>query len=131
MNYFLSLKILDSGKPVADNFYWLSTKKDRLDYKVNQWFYTPSSEYADFTMLDKMEKGKAGFNSTISQDGDYQLFNVELKNQTDKIAFFIEAKVVDKANGQSILPVLWSDNDVSLLREEVEKNKCKNQENLP
>jgi exo-1,4-beta-D-glucosaminidase len=116
--YFLSLKILSHNVQVADNFYWLSTKKDMLDYKaeVPGWnFHTPSKEYADFTLLNTMEKGTVTHILKVKDEGDYQIFKIDLINPTDKIAFFIEAKIIDKNDGLSILPVLWTDNYVSVL----------------
>jgi len=39
---------------------------------------------------------------------------VELSNPADNLAFFVELRVVD-GDGNSILPVLWDDNYVSIL----------------
>ncbi|NIN24699.1 MAG: glycoside hydrolase family 2, partial [Candidatus Aminicenantes bacterium] len=57
--YFLDLKLLDSaGKQVSDNFYWLSTKKDVMDYPKTQWFITPIKEFADYTGLNELPEVK-------------------------------------------------------------------------
>jgi exo-1,4-beta-D-glucosaminidase len=40
---------------------------------------------------------------------------VILENKSPKIAFFIHPSIVDEQSGETILPVLWSDNYVSLL----------------
>jgi len=113
--YFLSLKIMDSNARIADNFYWLSTKKDVLDYQNSDWYYTPATEYADFTLLDSMEKGKVEYILNKKDDGEFQQFEINLVNKTDKIAFFIEAKIIDKNDGFCILPVLWSENYFTVL----------------
>jgi exo-1,4-beta-D-glucosaminidase len=116
--YFLSLTISDKGTELADNFYWLSTVEDQLDYKakVEGWyFHTPSKAYADYTALNKMEKIKPSHDVTISEIGDFKVFEVNLTNKSDKIAFFIENRIIDKQTGETILPVLWSDNYVSVL----------------
>jgi len=39
---------------------------------------------------------------------------VEVKNPTDRLAFFVQARLADE-HGDDLLPVLWSDNYVSLL----------------
>ncbi len=56
----MDLRLIDeSGIEAGNNFYWLSTKKDVLDYEaeVEDWaFYTPTKEYADFTLLRSLPK---------------------------------------------------------------------------
>ena len=57
--YFLELAVAGcgTGTRIADNFYWLSTQPDVLDYeaKVKPWeYYTPSREYADLTGLNSL-----------------------------------------------------------------------------
>jgi exo-1,4-beta-D-glucosaminidase len=52
-------------------------------------------------------------------------FDVELENPTNDIAFFIEMRIVDKNIGATILPVLWTDNYVSLLPKEKHKYTAK------
>ena len=117
---FLDLRLIDeSGKEIDNNFYWLSYKNDVLDYKadVQPWYYyTPSKQYADFTALNSMPKVdiKASM-KRVKGRNNKALFKVKLVNNSDKIAFFINTKMVDKKSGNSILPVLWSDNYVSLL----------------
>ncbi|MFP4549100.1 MAG: glycosyl hydrolase 2 galactose-binding domain-containing protein [Fidelibacterota bacterium] len=114
--YFLSLKLKnDQNELVADNFYWLSTREAELDYKNSVWFFTPMKEYEDFTALQKMNK------VTINPDHEFRKtdkgleLTVTYKNPTNKIAFFIESKIIDKKTGDSILPVFFSDNYISLL----------------
>ena len=47
--------------------------------------------------------------------GDNKSVELTLENTSDKIAFFIELKVVDEKTGESFLPVFWSDNYISIL----------------
>ena len=117
--YFLDLKLKDnSGKTVVDNFYWLSTKKDICDYEKSEWFITPNSEYADFKQIRKLKKVKISSSFDIKETPNNFEFVVTLKNPSDKLAFFIEMSAVNKKTGMTILPVLWSDNYVSLLPDE-------------
>jgi exo-1,4-beta-D-glucosaminidase len=117
--YFLRLRVLDNkGEEIDNNFYWLSKKQDILDYeaKVPKWnYHTPSKQYSDFTQLEKLQGVKLTHNITKSKNEDFTNFEITLKNPSDKIAFFIELKIVDSETGLSILPVIWSDNYVSIL----------------
>jgi len=118
-SYFLDLRLLDEkGKEKGNNFYWLSTRKDILDYKAEfeDWpFYTPSKEYADLTGLSSMPKVSLSVDSHFEISGDKQLGKVVIKNQGDNIAFFIDLRVAGKISGRTILPVFWDDNYISLL----------------
>jgi exo-1,4-beta-D-glucosaminidase len=109
--WFLDLRLNDaSGVEVARNFYWLSTEPDVLDYDNNRWFVTPTKEFADFTALDDLPEVEL----EVSASGIGAAVTVQLANPTDALAFFVELRVVD-GEGNSILPVLWDDNYVSIL----------------
>jgi exo-1,4-beta-D-glucosaminidase len=45
---------------------------------------------------------------------------VQMSNPSDALAFFVELRIVD-SDGNSILPVLWDDNYVSILPGESRK----------
>tara|TARA_R110002049_G_scaffold279949_1_gene459074 strand:- start:29084 stop:31684 length:2601 start_codon:yes stop_codon:yes gene_type:complete len=117
--YFLSIKILNNkNEEIDNNFYWLSKKEDVLDYetKVPKWnYHTPSKQYSDFYQLKKLQKVELSYNVLKKESDNLTTFEVMLHNPSDKIAFFTELKIVDKKTGLSILPVIWSDNYVSLL----------------
>ena len=109
--WFLDLRLHDaSGAEVARNFYWLSTEPDVLDYENNLWFVTPTKEFADFSALDDLSEVEL----EVSASGNGSEVMVQLSNPADALAFFVELRVVD-AEGNSILPVLWDDNYVSIL----------------
>lgn len=117
--YFLYLQLAaEQGNTIADNFYWLSVKEDVPDFKNTTWFYTPLSEYADFTDLDKLPKVKTDIQSSIKNEGDEYKVTVTLNNPGDNIAFLIELSVVGDKSGKSIVPILWDDNYISLLPKE-------------
>ena len=99
-----------SGAVVARNFYWLSTASDVLDYENNLWYVTPTREFADFTALDDLPEVEL----EVSASANGAEVVAQLSNPADALAFFVELRVLD-ANGNSILPVLWSDNYVSVL----------------
>jgi len=114
--YFLDLKLKNgNGKVVGNNFYWLSLKEDTLDEKAATWFYTPIKEFADFTGLVDLPKVVLDVRHRFETLDPEQLVHVTIKNPTDKIAFFIELKVVGDRSGRSVLPIFWNDNYFSLL----------------
>jgi exo-1,4-beta-D-glucosaminidase len=122
--YFIDLRVYNDAIEIANNFYWLSKKKDILDYdfEFDSWYYhTPSKQYADFSSLNTMERAKVDYKLISIEDNensDYTFFKVELKNISENIAFFIELQLVEKESGEIILPIIWSDNYVSLLPNE-------------
>jgi exo-1,4-beta-D-glucosaminidase len=117
--YFLDMRLLDKeGKEIDNNFYWLSAKKDVLDYnaEVPGWYYhTPSKQYADFAALNNLPEVEVSNSIGKQVKNDFTEFSVKLENVGKYIAFFIHAKIIDNESGSTILPVLWSDNYVSLL----------------
>ena len=120
----MDLRLSDSsGKEIDNNFYWLSKKQDILDYnlKPHGWyFYTLTSQYADYTALNKLPKITVHYDVTNKKTGkEYTVFTVRLENKSRHIAFFETLTLADKSTGKTILPVLWSDNDVSLLPGEI------------
>ncbi|MFH4965685.1 sugar-binding domain-containing protein [Gaetbulibacter sp. M235] len=127
--YFLSLKVLNTkDEEIDNNFYWLSKKEDVLDYeaKVPKWnYHTPSKHYSDFTQLENLQKVKLSYEVIKTESEEFTNFEVTLDNPSDKIAFFIELKIVDTETGLSILPVVWSDNYISILPGETRAYKAK------
>jgi exo-1,4-beta-D-glucosaminidase len=114
--YFIDLKLKNGeGKVVGDNFYWLSLKEDILEEEGATWFYTPMKEFADFTGLKNLPKVSLDVQHRFETMGSEQRLHVTLKNPTEKIAFFIELKVINTQSGRSMLPIFWEDNYISLL----------------
>jgi exo-1,4-beta-D-glucosaminidase len=117
--YFLDLRLNnDKGIEIGNNFYWLSTRPDVLDYgaKVEPWpYYTPSKEFADLTALNSLPPARINVKHHAEMTGEQTKMTATLHNAGETIAFFIELKVSKKKNGETILPVFWEDNYVSLL----------------
>ena len=117
---FLDLRLLDaSGKLLADNFYWLSSKSDLLDEAKTTWVTTPNRSFADFTALGQLPPATVDVQvekrERLGRDWEWSL---TLTNPTDKIAFFLELGLVRERTGEPVLPVFWNDNYVSLLPHE-------------
>jgi len=114
--YFLSLKISgEQDKLISENFYWLSTKEDIIDFSDDTWFVTRNKSYADLSALKMMPKAKIEAEYEFTNIVDEQILTANLKNKSENIAFFIELNVYNKATDESILPVFWGNNYVSIL----------------
>jgi exo-1,4-beta-D-glucosaminidase len=125
--YFLDLKLKNKkGEIIADNFYWLATQKDQLDWSKYFWFYTPQKQYADFSGLNTLPKADISAEKTIKELGENEFeLTLKLMNTSDKLAFFIEAELADGAKGDAVTPVFWSDNYVSIPPKETKVIKVK------
>lgn len=114
--HFLDLRLKNkNGEEMADNFYWLSTKQDTMDFSSSSWFWTPEAAFTDLTGLNKLPEVNIEVEYSIQNTGEAQEILTTLKNPTDKIAFCIELNLVNQETEESLLPVFWSDNYVSLL----------------
>lgn len=110
--YFLSLRLFNEHDiEISDNFYWLSVKEDQPEFEKSNWYYTPNKEFASFAELKSMDKAEV---DVIWSVIDGKGAEVELTNNSDKLAFFIEMRIADDS-GATVLPVMWSDNYVTLL----------------
>ena len=118
--YFLDLRIFDKDKHEIDNsIYWLSVKKDILDYQASAklpWpYYTPTKQYADYTMLDRLPEVKLAYDYQYSKDEKNGSVKLRIKNPSESIAFFLFFDLIDASSGSPVLPVYWEDNYVTLL----------------
>jgi len=114
--YFADLRIKTADSDVLSNsFYWLSTKKDVPDFKNSKWYVTPLKQFADFTELSSLPPAEIEPEYLVEYGDGQSTIKVNLKNTSDKLAFFIELKVKGKESGQVILPAFWSENYVSIL----------------
>ena len=113
--YFLALRLTDaSGKLVGSNFYWLSTKRETIDWGKSTWWMTPTDSFADYTALSQLSKVKLKVHERTEQSGADSVTRVTLENPSKTLAFFVRLKV-KKGKGEEILPVVWQDNYISLL----------------
>jgi exo-1,4-beta-D-glucosaminidase len=117
--YFLDLRLYDErNNEIGKNLYWLSTRPDVLDYEVNvePWpYYTPSKEFADFTLLNSLTDVSVNVEYSSKVIGENTNVAVRLKNVSKHIAFFIELKVSGKKSSEVFLPIFWEDNYINLL----------------
>lgn len=115
--YFVELDLASSdGQSISRNVYWLSTQKDVLDWKNSNWYRTPLTQYADLTALQSLSAATCDVRATTRRDGDVDVTTVELKVPADSraVALFQHLSIRWSADGDAALPILWSDNDVTL-----------------
>jgi exo-1,4-beta-D-glucosaminidase len=115
--YFLKLQLHDAaGKLVSDNFYWLSTKADTLDWAGRtDTVYTPQKDFADLTALNSLPKAKVAITKSLRSSGTTHWMTVSLANSGDSVAFLVHPRLTRGKGGDDVVPVFWSDNYFSLL----------------
>lgn len=115
--YLVRLTLTDaSGKEVSRNVYWLSTKPDTLDWANTDWYYTPTTSYADLKGLDSMAQAPVSATASTSAGKDgTSTTTVTVRNsgKGKTPSLLTDVHLVDSA-GKPVLPVKWSDNEVSL-----------------
>ena len=115
--YFLKLYLRDSsGKLISDNFYWLSTKLDTLDWaKRKDTVYTPQKEFADLTGLNSLPQVKLDLDWSVHQEGSLGFATIMVKNPSNSVAFQVHLRVTKGRGGDDLVPIYWDDNYFSLL----------------
>ena len=115
--YFIELELHSaSGVPVSRNVYWLSTQTDELDFPHSNWYLTPVTRYADLTSLQSLSTATSEVRATMRHEGAEDITTVTLTVPASSrtVALFQHVSIRRSAGGESILPILWSDNDVTL-----------------
>jgi exo-1,4-beta-D-glucosaminidase len=131
--YFVSLVLHSSGKPVSNNFYWLSTQAETLDwdrsdrdesgqYAISTW--TPTKTFADYTALNSLPQVDLDLAAQSVRGETESSTTVTVRNPSKMLAFGIRLKVNRSTSGRvarkfahddEVLPVLWQDNYFALL----------------
>jgi exo-1,4-beta-D-glucosaminidase len=111
--YFLRLQLhAPGGELVSDNFYWLSTKADTLNWAKRQdTVYTPQAEFADLTGLNSLPPVRLRTSSALG-DGEA---HVTVTNPGSAVVFMVHLRVTRGKDGEDITPIFWDDNYFSLL----------------
>jgi exo-1,4-beta-D-glucosaminidase len=110
--YLVRLSLLRDGQEIDRNVYALSTADDVIDWDNNDWYYVPTTGYANLTGLNSLAQAPITATATSPSPGNV---TVTIRNAgTGKIpAFMLDAHVVN-ASGKPVLPIQWSDNAISL-----------------
>jgi exo-1,4-beta-D-glucosaminidase len=115
--YFVRLDLHDaSGKLLSDNFYWLSTKVDTLDWgRRKDTVYTPQKDFADLTALNSLPTVKLEVTSSARQEGGNGVVAVKIKNPSASVAFQVHLRLTKGKGGDDLVPIFWEDNYFSVL----------------
>ncbi len=115
--YFLKLELHDSGgKLISDNFYWLSTKPDTMDWaNKKDTVYTPQKEFGDLTGLNSLPQMKLEVKADAHHEAGKGTLKLKVKNPGASVAFQIHLRVTRGKDGDDVVPILWDDNYFSLL----------------
>ncbi|KAI0972788.1 family 2 glycoside hydrolase [Xylaria arbuscula] len=111
---FLRITLETNKKTVLSrNVYWVAKDLDVLDWDDSDWYFTPVTQYANYTALNKLESAKVVVTTRSSRYKEKNTATIILENKSSVPAFFVALNLVDKAN-RDVLPVYWSDNYVTL-----------------
>jgi exo-1,4-beta-D-glucosaminidase len=115
--YFIELELASvDGKSISRNVYWLSTQADELDWANSTWYLTPVTRYADLTPLQSLPTATSEVHVTMRHEGAEDIASVTLTvpSSSKTLALFQHVSLKRSAGGELMLPILWSDNDVTL-----------------
>jgi hypothetical protein len=94
---FLQLQLFDkNGSLISENFYWLSPKDD----------FKSLREIKGANLRGKLKQSIAG---------EMVIFDLEIENIGNGLAFMTSISLVDKLSGEEARPVIYSDNYISIL----------------
>jgi exo-1,4-beta-D-glucosaminidase len=115
--YFIELDLASANRgAIGRNVYWLSTQNDELDWAHSNWYLTPVTKYADLTPLQSLATVTSEVRASIRHEGAEDIATVILTvpPSSKNMALFQHVSIKRSAGGDPILPILWSDNDVTL-----------------
>lgn len=109
--HFVRLRMTDkSGKVISRNFYWIPSKLTVFDWPKTNYTHTPATTYADMQDLNSLPKADIRASMTIHG----RELQVHLENPSHALAFQVEV-IGKNAKGETIIPLLWSDDFVELM----------------
>jgi exo-1,4-beta-D-glucosaminidase len=123
--YFVRLELTNNtGKVESINWYWLSKTAEVLNWKKSNWYTTPESVYADYTALQGIPKTTIKLSHTEKAGTDSTTHIVTITNTGKTVAFFVHLRALKGKTGDDILPVIFSDNYISLAPGETRVLTC-------
>lgn len=112
------MTLTNSNKQVVSlNDYWLSTSPDVLDWANSNWYQTPQSAYADYSLLQTLPAVTLDVTFKSGVEGTYNVTTTTVTNPSNSIAFFIHLRV-QNSSGRDIWPIFFDDNYFTLLPKE-------------
>jgi exo-1,4-beta-D-glucosaminidase len=114
--YFVDVRITSTEHTLlSQNVYWLANAMDDLDWTKSTYYITPVTRYANLRALDSIPPTMVKRSMSVADDGVTETARVTLTNPGTVPAFFLRLQIVKGKGGDEVLPVIWSDNYVSLL----------------
>ncbi len=95
--HFIRLKLEKNNKVISENFYWGGLHEGSLE------------------ALRALPEMKLAMNSNVEKKGDNWFITTELTNNTKMPALMVRLKVTGSRSRNLILPVIYSDNYISLM----------------
>jgi exo-1,4-beta-D-glucosaminidase len=114
--YFLRLRLFGprSGR-VSTNTYWLSTAPETLAWRRTNWYLTPTRTYANLRALSDLPAVRPVVTACIARDGRQgSTMRVTVSNDGPHVLFFVRLRLAN-THGGDIVPVHWSDDDLTLM----------------
>ena len=99
---------------MSRNDYWLSAKPEILDWAKSEWYVSPVAQYADLTALQQLPAADVAATATFETHAGQGRARVALENRSKAVAFFVRASVRRGGTAAEVLPVLWTDDYVTL-----------------
>jgi exo-1,4-beta-D-glucosaminidase len=117
---FLKLALEDgSGRVLSSNFYWLPAKLSSFDWDLEHTnkhaYYSAVTSYEDLTMLNQMPAAQLEVSANRATSESDDAVRVQLRNNSNHLAFLVRLGIHDDQHDGEVLPVLWEDNYFSLL----------------
>ncbi len=126
--YFIELVLSRQGHELDRNVYWLSTQQDVVDWpKTIGNPQATMSQYADLSQLSGLPAAQIRVSARThhhpAADGTDTVTDVTITNTSSQptVGFFLRADVrrgtparSPAAGDNQVLPIVWSDNDVTL-----------------
>jgi exo-1,4-beta-D-glucosaminidase len=114
--YFVDVRVTAKDRSLlSQNFYWLSGTMDDLDWAKSTYYITPVTRYANLRALDSIPPTTVRRSLSIERTDVKETARVTLTNTGAVPAFFLRLQILAGKGGDEVLPVIWSDNYVSLL----------------
>jgi exo-1,4-beta-D-glucosaminidase len=115
--YFVRCELFDAaGVRVVDNVYWQSTTLDDFGdpRQDDDDFAYSQKSWSDFKALNSMPKVSLEVSGATHGANGRAQFQAALHNASDHIAFFERATITAGKDGNEVLPILYSDNYVTV-----------------
>jgi exo-1,4-beta-D-glucosaminidase len=115
--YFVRCQLFDAtGAGIVDNVYWQSTTLDDFGKPQNDdddYKYKLAS-WSDFKALNAMPRVELNVSGALHESGERTTFSITLHNASNHVAFFERASVTAGSGGPEVLPIVYSDNYVTV-----------------